>query len=117
MGRAIMGFLTFTDPALLRAINHLTKKVDHIMTTVSELEIALNAANTTLTAVQAGVENIAGDVLALDAEIQALKDSLANTQIPASTQAAMDNLTSISVALMTRTADIAAQTPDQVNPV
>jgi hypothetical protein len=109
--------MIFNDSAILRALSSLAQKVNIIMSTVAELEVALNTANDTLGAVAVNVENIAADVANLDAEIADLKTQLANVAIPASAQAALDALTATSASLATRTAVVAAITPDTANPV
>jgi len=112
-----MGALAFIDPATMRVITSLTRQVRIIMSTIADLETTLTSATATLNAVASNVENISGDVAALTAEINTLKAELANAQIPAGAQAAIDNLGALAASLSTRTAGIAAQTADQPNPV
>lgn len=99
-----------------RAITVLQHEVHTVMGTIAETEQALASLSQKVVDMNAGIDNVAGDIATCQQEIQSLKDQIANTEVPQSITDSVANLASLIDGVSAKVQTVAAIIPDPPAP-
>lgn len=100
---------------LRSAINQILTNGEQLMSKITDF---VETTNSVLADTSASLNNIAGDVSGLKADIQALKDQIAagGSNLTPEDQQALDGLLASATSLAMRANQLAGETPDHVEP-